>query len=93
MKNINPVNHTPMDETKTLYRLRMTVRILGICVLLQAAGLCAVCCHIWKLSVVLKLLTQRLDLLALRLDLVAELHDDIAQILSQILELLSALTL
>ena len=84
---------TPGDEAQDLRRLRRTVLILGVCVLVQAAGLIAVCWRLWKISGVLELLTQSLDLLALRLDLVVEFHDDATEILSQLLELLGALPL
>ena len=90
---MNTANDSHTNLAQALRRLRKTVLILSICVLVQAIGLAAVCWRLWEIISTLELLTQRLNLLALRLDLLMEFHDDVAQILNQILELLGSLPL
>ena len=90
---MDPARGSPTNKAQGLQRLRKTVLVLSICVLVQAIGLAVVCWRLWEVISALELLTRRLDLLALRLDLLMEFHDDVAQVLDQILELLGSLPL
>lgn len=79
------------EGVQDLRRLKRTVSIFGISVILLAVSFGILVFRYIKIVNVLGLITKNIELLSLRLDLLVEVNDDVAQIVSNILEQLRSL--
>lgn len=87
-----------MDERKKpaaeggqdLRRLKRTVSILGISVIVLSIGCICLAIRFVRIVQVLDLITENIRLLGLRLNLISQTNDDLTQIISNIFEILSS---